>query len=1110
MRMKWLRVCGFFLPLVLGVTFLYSPSVAQAAGAAFVQAIGNAVGGSVSTYSVSFPGNTTAGDVILVGFDYTGGLTVTSVTDTQGNTFLPVGGQLTSPGGSSSSLYYAKNIRGGADTVTVTVSAATGGIELYLAEYTGIDTVNPIDAQAGAVGFAGTVSSGNATTTVAGDIIFGYCLADWSCTVGTGFAARSTLNHNLIEDMVAGSAGSYAATGTANNGWTMHMAALKPAGGSGVMAPAITSPLTATGTVGTAFSYQITATNNPTSYGATGLPSMLTVNTATGAITGTPTATGSYTVTLSATNAGGTGTATLNLSVNNPAAPVINSPLTATGTVNTAFSYQITATNSPTSYGAMNLPDGLMVSASTGLISGTPTAVGMSMVAISATNAGGTGSATLTLTVNNPASPIITSSPTANGTVNISFSYQITATNNPTSFGATGLPSGLTVNTMTGLISGTPTATGTSMASISATNSGGTGTATLTITVTTATLTAIVVSPQNAVIQDSGGTPSSQAYTATGYYDNGSIQDVTGSVVWASTNAAVATVSTSGLATSGSLSGGQSAGFTGITATSGSVHGVSILSVTNHIGNGFPGVFTQHNDIGRTGQDVHETVLTPALVNNTATFGKKFSQPVDGYVYGQPLYVPNITIPGLGTHNVIYVVTEADSVYAFDADSNTGPNANPLWKVSLINTDHGATPMESTVDSANDIGCTDVLPQIGITSTPVIDPSTNSMYVVAKSKLSNGSFVQRLHVLDITTGSEKAPGPVVITGTVPGTAIGGNGTSVTFDPRLQLNRTGLLLVNGVLYLAFGSHCDYFPYFGWLFAYDSATLVQKGVFNTTPNASYGGIWMGGTGLAADSQGNIYASTGNGNFDTTSPVLDFGDSVFRSNLATGSLFPLDYFTPYDQQMLNNNDGDLASGGILLLPDQPGAHPHELISVGKEGTIYLVDRDQMTVGNQHYCANCNSDPQIVQELPGIINGVFGVSAYWNNTAYFWGIFDYLRAFPLTNGQLAASPSSTASVRLTFPGATPSISSNGTTNGIVWAIDSTAFGPPHTTPAGPAVLHAFDATNVARELYNSTMAANGRDSAGNAVKFSLPTVANGKVYIGTASELDVYGPLP
>ena len=279
MRMKWLQVCGFFLPLVLGVTFLYSPSVAQAAGAAFVQAIGNAVGGSVSTYSVSFPGNTTAGDVILVGFDYTGGLTVTSVTDTQGNTFLPVGGQLTSPGGSSSSLYYAKNIRGGADTVTVTVSAATGGIELYLAEYTGIDAVNPIDVQAGAAGNAGSVSSGNATTTVAGDIIFGYCLADWSCTAGSGFAARSTYNHNLIEDMVAGAPGSYAATGTANNGWTMHMVALKPAGGSGVIAPVINSPLTATGTVNTAFSYQITATNNPTSYGATGLPSTLTVNT---------------------------------------------------------------------------------------------------------------------------------------------------------------------------------------------------------------------------------------------------------------------------------------------------------------------------------------------------------------------------------------------------------------------------------------------------------------------------------------------------------------------------------------------------------------------------------------------------------------------------------------------------------------------------------------------------------------------------------------------------------------------------------------------------------------------------------------------------------------
>ena len=448
-----------------------------------VQVVATAASGSASTLSLSFAQNTVAGDLILVAFDYDTNTTPSSVTDSQGNVFTPIGNQLTSPGGARSRVYYAKNIKGGADRVTVNLSANSGWLELYLSEYTGVDQTNPIDAQAGASGGAGAVTSGNATTTVAGDVIYGYCVGDYACTAGSGFATRSNLNGNLIEDRLAGTAGTYAATGSANNGWSMQMVALKPAS-SGVGAPVITSGTTASGTVGVAFSYQITATNSPTSYGATGLPAGLSVNTSSGLISGTPSGAGTSTVTLSATNGSGTGNATLALTIA-AAAPVITSGTTASGTVGVAFSYQITATNSPTSYGATGLPAGLSVNTSSGLISGTPSGAGTSTVTLSATNGSGTGNATLTVTIA-AAAPVITSGTTASGTVGVAFSYQITATNSPTSYGATGLPAGLSVNTSSGLISGTPSGAGTSTVTLSATNGSGTGNATLTLTIAAA------------------------------------------------------------------------------------------------------------------------------------------------------------------------------------------------------------------------------------------------------------------------------------------------------------------------------------------------------------------------------------------------------------------------------------------------------------------------------------------------------------------------------------------------------------------------------------------------------------------------------------------------
>jgi hypothetical protein len=633
---------------------------------------------------------------------------------------------------------------------------------------------------------------------------------------------------------------------------------------------------------------------------------------------------------------------------------------------------------------------------------------------------------------------------------------------------------------------------------------------TLTVTNASAILQIIVVSPQNPSISDNSAT---QAFTATGHYSNGSTQNLTSTAIWTSSNSGVASVSAAGVATSQPLASGVSAGFTSIQAAVGSIKGLSILSVTNHTSNssGFAGMFTQHNDIARTGQNLSETILTPSNVN-TSTFGKIFSQPVDGFVYAQPLYVPNVTIGG-SKHNVIYVATEGDSVYAFDADSNTGTNAGLLWHASVIDTAHGAAAGATTVniEATLDSTCTDLIPQVGITSTPVIDPSTGTMYVEATSE-ENGAFIHRLHALDITTGAEKSPGPVQITASVAGTGDGSSGGVVSLDGLHHLNRPGLLWLNGTIYLGYASHCDDGPYHGWLIAYDAGTFTQTALLNTTPNGGLGGFWMSGAGVSADSNGNIFIASGNGDFDTTHvPAQELGDTVMKLfNAGSSTLSLVDYFTPWDQATFDQSDTDVGSGGVLLLPDQPGGVKHELVQAGKNGTIYLINRDQMTTNNEHYCqTNCNNmDPEITEEIqvPVSNNWLFSAPAYFNNIVYFCGAGDTLKAFPLSNGLLATTPSEVSAHPFNFPGATPVASANGSTNGIIWAIDSSQYGTP--TSLGPAVLYAYQAGTLAT-LWTSSQSGT-RDTAGDAVKFAVPTVANGKVYIGTQTELDVYGTLP
>ena len=773
---------------------------------------------------------------------------------------------------------------------------------------------------------------------------------------------------------------------------------------------------------------------------------------------------------------------------------------------------QFTATGTYSDLSTQNLTNSVTWTSSKTAVatisaSGLATSVAAGLSTIQATSGSISGATTLTVSASAPTLNSIAVTP-ANPSIQNGSTQQFTATGTYSDASTKNLTTTAmwtSANTSVATISNTAgsnglaTSVGVGSSTIQAALGGVTGSTSLTITAAgSATLMVLVVSPQNPVITDASAT---QTFTATGHYSDGTTQDLTNSATWSASNTGVATVDSSGTATSEALAVGQSAGFTSIKATVGTIAGVSILSVSNHVSNasGFAGVFTQHNDNFRTGQNVNETILTPTVVRSSTTFGKKFSQAIDGYAYAQPLYVPGVTISGTA-HNVVFVATENDSVYAFDADSNAGANANPLWHANLIDTAHGAAPGAAPVTNSQ-VGCGDLVPQIGITSTPVIDPSTGTMYVETKSS-EGGSYPHRLHAIDITTGNEKSSGPTLIAATV-----NVPGGTVTFDGLHHLNRPGLLWLNGVIYLAYASHCDNTPYHGWLLAYDASNLAQKAAFLSTPeatsNGGLAGFWMSGAGVAADSNANIFITTGNGDFDTTNvPATLLGDTVMKLFFNGTSVSLVDYFTPYNQGSLDGGDTDLGSGGTLLLPDQNGANPHELVQVGKSGTIYVINRDQFTAGNLHYCnTNCNNmDAQIAQEIPGAVGGLWSMPAYWNNSIYFLGVGDSLKSFSLTNGALPTSFSASSGSSFGYPGATPSISSDGNSNGIVWAVN---------TSGGAAVLNAYDPANGLASLYSSANQGS-RDTAGSGVKFAVPTIANGKVFVGTQTELDVYGPLP
>jgi len=499
-------------------------------------------------------------------------------------------------------------------------------------------------------------------------------------------------------------------------------------------------------------------------------------------------------------------------------------------------------------------------------------------------------------------------------------------------------------------------------------------------------------------------------------------------------------------------------------------------------------VLTYHNDNARTGQNLTETILTLSNVN-ASNFGKLFVVSVDGKVAAQPLYLAKLAIANQGTHNVLFIATEHGTVYAVDADSGTA-----LWQISTLAS--GETP-------SDDHGCDQISPEIGITATPVIDPKAGqhgTIYVVAMSKDGSGNYHQRLHALDVTTGAEEFGGPHEIQASFPGTGDNSSGGNVIFAPGQYAERAGLLLMNGSVFTAWTSHCDIRPYTGWIMSFDQATLAPVSVLNVTPNGNEGAIWMSGSGVAADASGNIFLLDGNGTFDSTLDANgfpnrgDFGNAFLKISTANQQLSVADYFEMFNQGVENGTDEDLGSGGALVLPDlqdAQGQTRHLAVGAGKDAHIYVVDRDAMGKFNP-------STNNVYQDIQGALSGeVFSMPAYFNNNVYIGAVGDNLKAFSIGAAKLSTTPTSQANAPLGYPGATPSISANGTSNAIVWAAEN----------GSNAVLHAYDATNLSQELYNSNQASGGRDRFGTGNKFITPMITNGKVYVGTTNGVGVFG---
>ena len=877
--------------------------------------------------------------------------------------------------------------------------------------------------------------------------------------------------------------------------------------------------------VGVGYNVTLTAAGGTTPYGwalsGGTLPQGLSFDGTTGTLSGTPTGVaGGTALTFTVTDeASHSASATLALTVLGQALQLTVFSLPS-GHVGTPYDATLSAKGGTAPYSwqltAGTLPAGLSLAAASGVISGTPTAstagTQLTFQVTDSAQPAATLSKQLTLVVTAVPLAISTTSLPA-GQVGVPYSATLGATGGTGAISwvlASGpLPVGLTLNGATGVISGTPTvATFEAPVTFTATDSGTppqTQSAAFGLTIATSGI-AVNVSPARA------GLTVGQALAL-----SAATNDPAG-VTWSISPAG------GSFSAANSLNGvpvnftaPATAGVYTITATSRS-DGTRSASLTVGVTD-LAGVYTYHNNGARDGSNVQEYALTPANVNN-ANFGKLFSCPVDGAVYAQPLWVANLSIAGL-TRNVVFVATAHDSLYAFDADAVP---CKPLWQVSLIDTSHGAGAGETTVPAGGSgflvgQGFGDITPEVGVTGTPVIDPAAGILYVVSKSVNSgHTAFYQRLHAIDLASGAERAGAPVALSGSY----LADSGTAVGFDVRQELQRCALALAGGTVYVAFAAHEDAAPWYGWVlgYRYNGAGFTQNAVLNVAPNTAESGIWMSGGGPSVDSSGHLYVITGNGQFDaanTSGTSDDYGDSFLQLTLGTGQagLGVSSYFTPTDQLSDYQNDKDFGAGGaalVLNLSGTGGTPQHLVVGGGKDGALYVLNGDAMGGAG---------DAQAWQKV-SVGHPIFATAAFWNNTLFLAPLKSGLQAYSFNSStlKLASSATQTSANTFGFPGATPAVSaSDGANNGIVWAIDSSAYCTPQSGGCGPAVLHAYAAGALGSELWNSSQI--GTDAAGNAVKFTVPTIANGKVYLGSrgnntggvygstsvSGQLDVYG---
>ena len=882
--------------------------------------------------------------------------------------------------------------------------------------------------------------------------------------------------------------------------------------------------------VGVAYSAALAATGGTAPYSwslSSGiLPPGISLDTASGTLSGTPT--------------GGAFSATLVLQVKDAASPaqsataaltitVLAEKLRATtnslpnGSVGSPYDATLTAAGGTAPYawtltgGA--LPAGLALNSASGEITGTPTAnvAGevLTFQVADSNNPPATLSIQLSLTIG-PAPLAITTTSLPFGQLGVAYQAQLVATGGTGALGwqvsAGSLPAGLQLGSATGLISGTPTATAVQApVTVSVTDSGApaqSASTAYTITVSPAGIS-VQVSPLRAGLTIT----QQQTFTATTNDNAG--------VTWSASPAGGAftpAASASGVAVT--FTAPATAGVYTLTATS-ATDATRSAAVTVGVTD-LAGVFTYHNDVARDGANTQEYALTPAVVT-AATFGKLFSCSVDGAVYAQPLWVANLSIAGV-THNVILVATEHDSLYAFDADASP---CQVLWQANLIDVTHGAAAGETPVPDGPvnflvGLGDGDISPEVGITGTPVIDAAAGILYVVAKSVDATGTvFYQRLHAIDLASGSDRAGSPALISATYP-TDSGG---TVTFSSRQQNQRAGLALASGTIYIAWGSHEDAAPWYGWVmgYTYNGSAFTQQAVLNVSPNSGESGVWMAGGAPSVDSGGHLYVITGNGLFDgaaTSGNTDDFGDSFLQLAPGAGKnhLGVSSFFTPTDQQTLYNGDGDFGSGGsalVLNLPSSGSSPQHLVVGGGKDGAMHLLNGDQMG----------GSGDSNARQIWNLGHAIFATPAFWNNTLYVAPVGGAMLAYAFDPNalQFTTTAASTSTATFPFPGTTASVSASGASaNGILWALDNHTYCTPQNGGCGPAVLHAWGAGSLATELWNSTQ--NSGDAAGNAVKFTVPTIANGKVYVGTrgnntggaygsttvSGELEVYGLKP